>query len=71
MNTKQVTKNAYRKRLIKAAQAVEAHAFGESVSVRSMHSEIWEPVPADWNRADLMCEYRIEQGLNEVPKIEE
>lgn len=54
-----MTKNKYKKNLISAAQAIEAHAFGEKVQRRKVHTGKWKQVPEDWNKADLMYEYQI------------
>jgi hypothetical protein len=56
---KKITKNTYKKRLIGAAQAMEAHAFGQRVQVRERHKKFWKDLTVDCSKFDIMLEYRI------------
>ena len=62
--TQIMTKNAYRKRLVSCAQAIEAHAFGERVEI--FLSDGWASVPNDWNEFNLSEKYRILRAKKNV-----
>ena len=55
----QITKNTYRKRLISAALAIEAHAFGEKVMYRERGTEQWKDVKDDETIFNAMHEFFV------------
>lgn len=65
MLQKRITARRYKILLVNAAQAIEAHAFGETVQYQDVNGN-WRTVPKSWKKADLTKKYRvaIEKSVN-------
>lgn len=57
MLEKRITSRRYKILLVNAAQAIEAHAFGEVVQYQDANGN-WRTVPTFWKKADLTKKYR-------------